>query len=499
MTVNEALNALSELEATLQAYSHALGVLNYDAETVAPRNSAPARGETMAFLSGIVHARITAEATGEIVDALLAEGDSLSLADRRRAALLKKQRDELTVIPAEEYKAYQQLLAESMQVWHDAKLASDYAAWAPYLEKIVAFNRLLARRKDASKPAYDVLLDGYEEGLTHQTLDPFFALLRRELTPVILEVAKKPRPDTAFLNQPYPIHLQRHFTDRVLDIMGINRDDCAVGETEHPFTEGFNKHDVRIATHYHEENVLSNLYSVVHEGGHALYELGIADEYQGTLLTGSRSMSIHESQSRFYENLIGRSLPFCEVLLPELKALFPEQLCGVDTEKLYRAANLSEPSLVRTEADELTYSIHVMIRYELEKAMIEGDLNVNDIPGEWNRMYKEYLGVEVPDDRQGCLQDSHWSFGAIGYFPSYALGSAYGVQMLENMERSVDVWGAVRGGDLRPITAWLGERIHRYGQLLTPPQLVENACGGPFDAHRYVDYLKKKYGELYAL
>ena len=316
MTVNEALNALSDLEATLRAYTHALGVLNYDAETVAPRNSAPARGETVAFLSGIVHARVTAEATGEIVDTLLAEGDALSLKDRRRAALLKKQRDELTLIPASEYTAYQQLLAESMQVWHDAKLSSDYAAWAPYLEKIVAFNRLLARRKDASKPAYDVLLDGYEEGLTHRTLDPFFALLRRELTPVILEVAKKPRPDTAFLNQPYPIHLQRLFTDRVLAIMGISRDDCAVGETEHPFTEGFNKHDVRIATHYHEGNVLSNLYSVVHEGGHALYELGIADEYQGTLLSGGSSMSIHESQSRFYENLIGRSLPFCEVLLP---------------------------------------------------------------------------------------------------------------------------------------------------------------------------------------
>ena len=499
MTVNEALSALSELEAMLRAYTHALGCLNYDGETAAPRNSAPARGETVAFLSGIVHERVTAEATGEIADTLLAEADGLSAKDRRRAELLKKQRDELTLIPANEYMAYQQLLAEAMQVWHDAKLADDYAAFAPYLEKIVAFNRLLARRKDASKPAYDVLLDGYEEGLTQRTLDPFFALLRRELTPVILEVSKKPRPDTSFLERSYPIHLQRQFTDRVMAIMGISRDDCAVGETEHPFTEGFNKHDVRIATHYHEDNVLSNLYSVIHEGGHALYELGIADEYQGTLLAGGSSMSIHESQSRFYENLIGRSRPFCEVLLPELKALFPEQLRGVDAEKLYRAANLSEPSLIRTEADELTYSIHVMIRYELEKAMIEGDLGVGDIPGEWKGMYREYLGVTAPDDRRGCLQDSHWAFGGIGYFPSYALGSAYGVQMLECMERDVDVWGAVRGGSLEPITAWLGERIHRHGRLLTPAQLVERACGGPFDPHRYVNYLKEKYGALYRL
>ncbi len=499
MTVNEALNALTDLEATLRAYNHALGCLNYDGETVAPRNSAPARGETVGFLSGIVHERITAGATGEIVDTLLAEKDSLPARDRRRAELLKKQRDELTLIPAREYMAYQQLLAETAQVWHDAKLASDYAAYAPYLEKIIAFNRLLARRKDPSKPAYDVLLDGYEEGLTQQALDPFFALLRRELTPVILEVAKRPRPDTAFLDQPYPIHLQRRFTDRVMAIMGISRDDCAVGETEHPFTEGFNKHDVRITTHYHEDNVLSSLFSVIHEGGHALYELGVADEYQGTLLSGGSSMSIHESQSRFYENLIGRSLPFCEVLLPELKALFPEQLCGVDAGMLYRAANLAEPSLIRTEADELTYSIHVMIRYELERAMIEGGLGVGDIPGEWNRMYREYLGVAAPDDRRGCLQDSHWSFGAIGYFPSYALGSAYGVQMLECMERDIDVWGAVRGGSLKPVTAWLGERIHRHGQLLTPAQLVESACGGPFDPRRYVNYLKDKYGALYRL
>ena len=499
MTTNEALKKLNALETELRAYNHALGCLNYDGETVAPRNSAPARGETMAFLSGIIHNRVTAAETGEIIEALLSDRDALSLKDRRRAELLKQERDDLTLVPAEEYMAYQQLMAEAMQVWHDAKLASDFAAYAPYLDRIIAYNRRFAQRKNPDKNAYDVLLDGYEKGLSHETLDPFFDLLKAHLTPVILEVAKRPRPDTAFLQQSYPIHLQRQFTEQVMQIMGLSRDDCAVGETEHPFTEGFNKHDVRITTHYHEDSVLSNLYSVVHEGGHALYELGVGDDLQGTLLSGGSSMSIHESQSRFYENLIGRSRPFCELLLPKLRALFPRQLAGVDAEKLYRAANLAEPSLIRTEADELTYSIHVLIRYELEKAMIGGDIATADIPGEWNRMYKTYLGVDVPDDRRGCLQDSHWSFGAIGYFPSYALGSAYGVQMLERMEQEVDVWGAVRAGDLSPITAWLGERIHRYGQLLTPAELVESACGGPFDAHHYVDYLKKKYGELYSL
>ena len=499
MTLQEAVEALEELECELQAMGHALGCLNYDGETVAPRNSAPARGRTMAWLSGIVHRRMTDPATGEIVQTLLEAGYEPEPSVRRRAQLLKKDRDELTLIPVEEYMAYQQLLAESGQVWHDAKLANDYPAFAPYLNKIVAFNRRLAERKDASKPAYDVLLESYEEGLTHQTLDPFFDLLRRELTPLILQIAERPQPDTGFLKDSWPVYLQRRLTDRVLEMMGVDRDDCAVGETEHPFTEGFNRHDVRIATHYHEDNVLANLYSVIHEGGHALYEMGVAEELQGTLLAGGSSMSIHESQSRFYENLIGRSLPFCEALLPELKALFPRQMQGVDAEKLYRAANLARPSLVRTEADELTYPMHVMIRYRLEKAMIEDGLDVMDIPFEWNRMYREYLGVEVPDDRRGCLQDSHWSFGAIGYFPSYALGSAYGVQMLRQMRGDVDVDAAARAGDLRPVTRWLGARIHRYGKLLTPAQLLESACGAPFEAQHYVDYLKQKFTDLYGI
>ena len=499
MTLTDALTSFTNLETTLRAYSHAIGCLNYDGETVAPRNSAPMRGETMAFLSGIIHEKVTAGETGEILDTILTHRDEVSLKDRRRAEVLKEQRDDLTLVPADEFMAYQQLMAEAMQVWHDAKLASDFAAYAPYLDRIIAYNRRFAERKDAKRPAYDVLLDGYEKGLSHETLDPFFELLRGELTPVILAVAEKPRPDVAFLNQPYPIHLQKKFTDRVMQIMGINRDDCSVGETEHPFTDGFNKHDVRITTHYHEDSVLSNLYSVVHEGGHALYELGVGDELQGTVLAGGSSMSIHESQSRFYENIIGRSRAFCEVLLPELKALFPAQMAGVDEEKLYRAANLAEPSLIRTEADELTYAMHVMIRYELEKAMIGGDLKTDDIPGEWNRMYKKYLGIDVPDDRRGCLQDSHWSFGAIGYFPSYALGSAYGAQMLPQMQKDIDVWSVVRSGDLKPITAWLGEKIHHYGQLLTPNELILSACGAPFDAHYYVDYLKGKYGELYKL
>ena len=499
MNLTEAKQSLARLERTLRAYTHAMGCLNIDGETAAPKNAAAGRGETLAVLSGVVHGHLTAPATRETIDTLLARKSELDRFDLRRTELLKEASDELTLVPAEEYMAYQQLLTEASDVWHDAKLNSDFPAFAPYLEKIVDYNRRLAARKDASKPAYDVLLDMFEKGASVEMLDPFFDLLRRELTPLILAVGEKPRPDTSFVDQPFPIDRQRVFTDRIMALMGIDRDDCTVAESEHPFTDGFNKHDVRITTHYHEDMVLSSLYSVIHEGGHALYELGVDDALQGTFLAGGSSMGVHESQSRFYENIIGRSLPFCRALLPVMAEVFPAQMAGVTPEMLYGAVNAAEPSLIRTEADELTYAMHVMVRYELEKALIGGDLRVKDLPGAWNAMYKKYLGVDVPDDRRGALQDSHWAGGAIGYFPSYALGSAYGAQMLAAMEKDVDVWGSVGAGDLAPVTGWLREKIHRHGQLLTPAQLVENACGGPFDPSCFVRYLKDKFSALYGL
>jgi carboxypeptidase Taq len=240
------------------------------------------------------------------------------------------------------------------------------------------------------------------------------------------------------------------------------------------------------------------MFSVVHEGGHGLYELGADEKYNFTALAGGVSMGIHESQSRFYENLIGRSQAFIHAIFPRLKEFFPEQLADVDGEMFYRAVNKAEPSLVRTESDELTYSMHVMIRYEIEKQLIGGTLEVKDVPQTWNALYKEYLGVDVPDDKHGCLQDSHWSGGMFGYFPSYALGSAYGAQMLRNMEKDIDVWGPVSKGDLSAVTGWLKDKIHKYGSLLEPAQVVEQACGD-FDPTVYTDYLAAKFRTLYGL
>lgn len=500
MEPNAAIERLNALEQKLHAWRAAADCVQSDGDTVAPRQGAADHAAAAEAISGVLHGLMTSQETADTIDAVLALGDAADNVSRRRAEVLKEERDEMTRIPADEYAAYSRLISESGAVWREAKIRSDYASFCPYLDRIVETNRRFAARKDAAKPAYAVMLDSYEKGMTTDTLDVFFSRLREELTPVILAVKDAPVPDDHFLHRGYPVWQQRIFSDRLMEMMGIDRERCCIGETEHPFTGGSSRSCVRITTHYHEEDVSSSMYSVLHEGGHALYELGTAPELEGTVLGAGASTSIHESQSRFYENLIGRSLPFCRAVLPVMRACFPGKLDDVSPEQLWRAVNKSQPSLIRTEADELTYSMHVMIRYELERALMDGAVSTADLPGEWNAMYRKYLGVDVPDDRRGVLQDCHWPTGLIGYFPGYALGSAYGPQMLSQMEQAKpDLWQHVERGDFSPVTEWLGEKVHRFGRLLQPNDIVRSACGGEFNAQWYVDYLKTKYSELYRL
>ena len=499
MILSEAIEKLNELEKAAYALGHAQSILFVDGDTVAPKNSWKGRGKALSYVGELMYRQLVNPETGEVLETILQHKDETDEVTFRRAEVMKESYDDLHILPMEEFVAYQELTNESSAVWHDAKEKSDWNMFAPYLEKLIAARRRFASLKDPAKPAYDILLDQYEKGAVMADLDPFFRTLREELSPVIREVAAREKPVPAFMKGPWPIAQQRIFSDKLMALEGLDPLNCAIGETEHPFTGGPNKWDIRITTHYHEEDPFSSMYSVIHEGGHALYEMDVRDDLQFTGLAGGVTMGVHESQSRFYENIIGRSRAFCAPLLKILKEVFPEQMKGVTEEELYSAINLSKPSLIRTEADELTYSLHVMIRYELEKAMIAGNLKVADIPGEWNRLYKDVLGVDVPDNRRGCLQDSHWSTGYIGYFPSYALGSAYGVQMLRQMEKTVDVWGTVAKGDLSPVTTWLTENIHQYGALKKPQDLLPAAMGGPLDAAVYTDYLKKKFSELYGL
>ena len=498
MDLKEALQRLGELQTRLYAYNCASSSLYLDGVTVAPRDTSQGRGVALGVLAGESHKLLADPRTGELLDFLTEHRAELDLPQRRQTEELRRSYKQLSRIPADEYMAYAVLTNEASDVWHRAKEQSDFSLFRPVLEKLVAYNIKFAGYYDSTKAPYDALLSEYERGVDMAYLDSFFAVLRERIVPLIRAIGQKEQPDDSFLRRHYPAEAQRKFSDYLMEVLGLDRAHCGIGETEHPFTLNFNSQDVRITTNYKENDVASSMYSVIHEGGHAKYELNIDPALDYTCLAGGVSMGVHESQSRFYENLIGRSRPFIEAIFPKMREFFPEQLKDVTAERFYRAVNKAQPSLIRTEADELTYCLHIMVRYEIEKRLIGGTLAVKDVPETWNRLYKEYLGVDVPDDRRGCLQDSHWSGGSFGYFPSYALGSAYGAQMLKNMEAGMDVWGPVSRGDLSQVSAWLKEKVHRFGGLMEPAEVVKNACGD-FDPTVYTDYLVKKYSQLYGL
>ena len=498
-TVDSAVHALRELEAKNSALGHAMGMLSLDASTVAPSDSGEARGRTMGILSAMEYQLIADPENISLLDYLDAHKDELDPQIAREAQLVRKSCEQISRIPAEEYTAYVVLLNEAQEVWEKAKNTDDFESFAPILEKIVEFNIKFTGYYNPSLPAYDALLNEFEEGMTTVILDEFFGKLRNSLAPLIAKIGNAAPVDDSFLTKNYPIDVQRKFSDYLMDVLGTDKTHCVIGETEHPFTANFGNKDVRVTTHYYEDSLDNSMYSVIHECGHALYELGCADKYGYTAVSGGVSMGMHESQSRFYENIIGRSAEFISHIYPKVQEFFPEQLKDVTAEMFHRAVNKVTPSLIRTQADELTYCMHIMVRYEIEKQLIGGTLAIRDVPAEWKRLYKEYLGVDVPNDAKGCLQDSHWSGGMFGYFPSYALGSAYGAQMLAVMENQLgDIWADVAKGDLSRVTGWLKENIHQHASMYRPGELFEKICG-KFDAQYYVDHLTKKYTELYNL
>jgi len=497
--VKEALEALKALEEKEWALSHAMNMIVYDAATAAPKNSAEGRGKTLGILSAYMYELIAAPENTEMLAYLRAHEAELSEEEKRRVALTEKNCQQISRIPQEEYTEYEMLLNDAQAVWEKAKNENDFPAFAPYLEKIVAFNRKFAGYYNPALPAYDALLNEYEEGMTMAVLDVFFEKLRTAIVPLLEKIRNAKPLNDDFLRRFYPAEKQKQCAEYLMEVLQIDRGYCGLAESEHPFTDNFNNKDVRITTHFYENNLTSALYSVIHEGGHAIYELACDDRYNQTAIAGGVSMGIHESQSRFFENIIGRSEAFIHAVYPKIKEFFPEQLADVTERDFYEAVNRAEPSLIRTEADELTYCLHIMIRYELEKQLIAGELSVSELPEKWNRLYLEYLGVEVPNDTMGCLQDTHWSGGSFGYFPSYALGSAYGAQMLHFMKKDLpNMEEKILSGDLSDIKRWLGEHIHRHASLYQPSVLFEKACG-PFDPSYYVEYLTEKFTKLYKL
>ena len=486
--------------AKMRVYRHAAGIMHYDMETVMPKDAASMVGETLGALSEVAYRLQTDPQFLEDTAAILGNPEQVDSVTLREAEQINESRERIACVPVKEFVEYQVTQTAASNVWHAAKVNNDFASFKPYLEKLIEYTKRFALYYKPDQPVYETLLDKYEKGLTTASLDRFFAQVRSGLVPLIEQIKSNGyQPDTSFLDQNYPVSKQKELTAYLMRVMQMDPNRTVCGEVEHPFTTGFTKADVRITTHYYENAVQNSMYSVIHEAGHATYELNIADEIARSPLGGGVSMSVHESQSRFFENIIGRSEPFIGYIFPELVSLFPEQLRGVSAHEFYKAVNKTEPSLIRTQADELTYPLHVMVRYELEKQLFAGTLAVMDLPEAWNAMYKEYLGIDVPNDTKGVLQDSHWSSGSFGYFPSYALGSAYGAQLVKRMEREIDVWGFVQKGDLQPIIDWLTEKIYRYGRRLDPKELIEQAMGAPFDPSFYTDYLTEKYKKLYRL
>jgi len=338
-------------------------------------------------------------------------------------------------------------------------------------------------------------LDDYDKGTTVEMLDKFFSSLREKIVPLFKEITSMNKQSKEITGS-FDLEKQRGLLPWLADFAGYDRTRGKVGEVEHPFCTTISRHDVRITTKYHENSLLSALYSTIHECGHAIYEQNMNEELDRYALADSPSMGMHESQSRLYENLIGRSRAFTQLLLPKLRDSF-DYFKNWDEEQLYKAVNITRPSLIRIEADELTYSLHIMVRYEIEKALLKGDIKVSDLPGLWSDKYEEFIGIRPDNLATGVLQDVHWSLGLVGYFPSYAVGSAYSTQMMHAIKKSIDVDAAVKNEDLSPVNKWLKENIQTHGKVLSPEEILIQATGEPFNPKYFIDYLNEKFTDLY--
>lgn len=505
MKVDKAVKKFRKLEGKLWTREYLLKIAEFDGATIAPANGAAARADAMGTLAGEHHKLLTSKKSVELVRSLARETvaggkiDDPQLLDEIR--VLGRDQREASAIPTEEAEAWTRLTCEADAVWHKAKTANDWASFEPYVDKIVCQLKHQAELMDPKRDPYDVWLDQYERGLSAKSFDAFCDEVKATVVPLVHAIGERgQQPAADFLHARVPEAAQRAMSFDLMKLIGLNLDDTTLAFTEHPFSEGFSVGDARIATHIYEDDCISNVYSIIHEAGHTMYELGVNPAYARTCLEGGTSMGIHESQSRFFENTVGRSRAFMGPLLEVLRRHAPEVYRNVDEDTLYRAVNIAQPSLIRTEADKLTYPLHIMVRYEIERMLFAGEATAKDIPALWNRFMDEYLGIPVPDDTHGCLQDTHWSGGSFGYFPTYALGSAYDAMFVPAMCRDgVDLNGACASGDLAPVRAWLGEHIWQWGRAKDAPELIKGACGMDFDARYYCSYLQDKFTTLYEL
>ncbi len=499
MITNEDLKFFEEYKEICAAYQLAGSTLYFDLATAAPKAGVPYRNKMLAVLSGEAFSyQMKPEHLKRLEDMYQNAGEESEL--KKELALYFRLIEDVRKLPKEVYIRRKQILADSQSIWEQAKAKNDFSMFAPYLEKVIESQKEVLNFLDKSCSDYDYLLDRYEMGTGAEMYDSFFARVKEKLLPLIREIQERGRKiDDSVLFADYDVKEQEAFLEELKDYMQVDRDCCYMGVSEHPFTEFFSAKEARITTHYHKNSLMSAILSTVHEYGHALYALQVEEKYDGTALKDAIGSAMHESQSRLMENHIGRNPAFWESNYPKLQKRFPDKLGKISLECFMEMVNVSRPSLIRTEADELTYPVHVLIRYELEKEIFGGHVETCELEKLWNDKYQSYLGVCAARSSEGILQDIHWSAGDFGYFPTYALGSAYAAQFFHAMEKEIPVVEALRKGDFHVISNWLREKIHRYGAAETADEILVLATGENFNPDYYIDYLVEKYTKLYHL
>jgi len=494
------MEQLNKLDRQLNALGFCESLVFWDAATLAPKNAMKGRGIALEEMSELYYKLLINDNTKTILAQLEANLDSLNTLDAAKFKFYQEMYSQIACIPVNDYAAYSNLKTQSSNAWEEAKEKDDFTIFQPYLQKVIDFQRQYVAYRDLGGHPYNTLLNDYERGLTVEVADIFFNELRAVIVPLLKKIIDKGLViDGTFTGQAFSLQGQKAFSDQILDKMNFNKDSGIIAESVHPFTMNITRDDVRITTAYQENNPLSSIYSTIHECGHALYEQNIGDYIGFSKVATGTSMGIHESQSRIFENNVARSEAFWQAYFPMIKEIFPKQLQDATAQSCYKASNDVKTSLIRIEADELTYSLHIMVRYELEKAIFEGKLEAKDLPNAWKDKYEEYLGLRPDSDAVGVLQDVHWSEGLFGYFPSYALGSAYASQFEAAMNKEFDFTLAIKEDRLSQISDWLKEHIHQYGSTKTPAEIILSATGEAFNPKYFTDYLVSKYSALYDL
>lgn len=487
------------------AYETAMTLFQWDEETLAPKEASKYTAKILGILADSYFNSLINEDVKTLLRKLQDEElDSLTYKEQKIVNELIQDYEQLEAIPPNEYREFNELLAVSGSIWAKAKADNSFEDFAPTLDKIIEYQKKFAtyraEKLNEPKSLYEIVLSDYEKDLSIDKLDEFFNTIKSDIVPLFKKVSEKSskvNKDYNFLS--YDINKQRKFSKFISKYIGFDYDRGVIAESTHPFTTNLHNHDVRITTHYLKNNLESSIFSTIHECGHAIYEMNIADELTQTLVGGGASMGMHESQSRFFENIMGRSKAFWEPIYQKLIDTFPQQLQNVSLDNFIIGINKVEPSLIRTEADELSYSLHVLIRYEIEKMIFNNEVSVDELPKLWNDKYEEYLGIRPQDDTTGILQDTHWAMGSFGYFPSYAIGSAIASQIYYHIITVMPFEDNLKSMNLSPITEFLKEHIHRFGKTKKTDEFLMDMMNEKFNPIYYTKYLTEKYTTLYDL